>query len=184
VPTKPRTHWALSVGRGGFTVGGKEARALSWSPYRTEVNTWSHTFAPLVCLRGMVLKNCRHLHTFYMLCVTHSVFTEWTGDWVWSESPVTAVSRISSVSWRPHQPRRSGKWHLLLGEPCVCTGFLVAKPVIRRVFGSVGRGWNDVRINLNETGWERVYWIHLARLVEGGEGASLRCNDPSVGAGM
>jgi hypothetical protein len=41
----------------------------------------------------------------------------------------------------------------------------------------------DVKINLNEIRWERVYWIHLAQDTGKG-GAGLSCNNPLVGAGI
>ena len=59
---------------------------------------------------------------------------------------------------------------------------LMTKSVVKRIFGRVGRRWKGVKINRNEIGWERVYWIHLAQDTGKG-GASLNCNSPSVGAG-
>ena len=69
-----------------------------------------------------------------------------------------------------------------IGTTCMCR-VLMAKYVVKRMFGRVGRVWKDVKINLNEIGWERVYWIHLAQDTGKG-GASLSCNNPSVGAGI
>jgi len=40
---------------------------------------------------------------------------------------------------------------------------LMAKSVVKRIFGRVGLRWKDVKINRNEIGWGRVYWIHLAQ---------------------
>ena len=34
---------------------------------------------------------------------------------------------------------------------------LMAKPVVKSMFGGVGRRWKDVKINFNEIRFERVY---------------------------
>ena len=60
---------------------------------------------------------------------------------------------------------------------------LMAKSVVKRIFGRVGRRWKDVKINVNEVRWARVYCIHLAHDTGKG-GASVICNNPSVGAGI
>jgi len=38
---------------------------------------------------------------------------------------------------------------------------LVGKSERKRQFGRSSRRWEDIRMELRETEWEDVYWIHL-----------------------
>jgi hypothetical protein len=40
---------------------------------------------------------------------------------------------------------------------------LVGKPEGRRPFGRPRHRWDNIRLHLNEIGWEIVDWIHLAQ---------------------
>jgi hypothetical protein len=50
-----------------------------------------------------------------------------------------------------------------MGEMRNAYNVLVGKPEGKRLFGRLGRRWEDgIRMDLRETGWEVVDWIHLA----------------------
>jgi hypothetical protein len=40
---------------------------------------------------------------------------------------------------------------------------LVGKPEGKRSLGRPRRTWEDIKMNLGETGWDRMDWIHLTQ---------------------
>jgi hypothetical protein len=55
-----------------------------------------------------------------------------------------------------------------MGEIRSVYKILVRKPEGKRSIGRLRRRWEDVRMDLRETGWEGMDWIHPAGFCENG----------------
>jgi hypothetical protein len=73
-------------------------------------------------------------------------------------SPLNIIRQIKSrrMRWVGHVSR--------MGEERKVYKVLVGKPERKRPLGRPRGRWEDgIKVDLRETGWERVKWIHLAQ---------------------